>query len=755
MSSEYSRAAQLLHRLHPGLRLDAPVYDSRSIYEGVFVPQYNLTSHDYINHIATNDDNPTLLTANSQNVTEGIHLLLQSALKNHSPAHLLLAECFMYGNSVPVDYKRALTHYTAAAEISGDPHAYFMLGHAAATGLFGEVPVDPRMAILYYELAAKAGSSAASLALAYRYSHGIDVPHDCHVALHHYSRIAQLASTPDFSQLDNAVSYNIRLQDFSGGFYNSLSEVPSSVLSKAKQYDDRIREIEENALQLEDHQCMRLFTKALLFSLGDLFVPRNNTLAFEYAKECVDAGELRYANTPVNKNLHGYTDRDILVQCELLLGNMYLRGQGTSKNLDLAKHYLEKSLSLGLEFASALNGYGQLYEQQNNVTQALQFYSQAANTSSYAAMVNLVKLLTKRNVLGSPETPELFDQIRQAIYAGSTEALALYAEYIQAGFVDTSQHLPHSVCSSINVYYKEYIERFEDQFFSILSFAFDEVVHGNYKNALLAYLIAAEQGLANAQVSAAHLLYQVDPLFTFQPSKTFSDARVKLAITYLERALDQNIGDATVFLGDIHYNGVPGTNVLVNYDQAFKYYKRAAQRHSAMGSYNLARMYEYGLGPLNNSADYFMAKRYYDFSADYSASSTNRMAISYALLRLRLKYLFNKPNEAEQTSWFGALKNVKNRLLEDAEDNQVARLQQQHNGNPSIGSVDEGYDVAEMVILAFTTIFFVSIFVRNLLRHIRNRNRDPNEVNRNHQNDDGAIRFNVQRPNFEFHFFAI
>lgn len=56
-------------------------------------------------------------------------------------------------------------------------------------------------------------------------------------------------------------------------------------------------------------------------------------------------------------------------------------------------------------------------------------------------------------------------------------------------------------------------------------------------------------------------------------------------------------------------------------------------------------MYEYGLGPADSSVDYFMAKRYYDLSLKYrevTDRNSNKIPINLALLRLRLKFLFNK-----------------------------------------------------------------------------------------------------------------
>lgn len=67
-----------------------------------------------------------------------------------------------------------------------------------------------------------------------------------------------------------------------------------------------------------------------------------------------------------------------------------------------------------------------------------------------------------------------------------------------------------------------------------MKFAFEELIAGNYQNALIGYLIAAEHGFEEAQISAAYLLYQLQPLYSKQPPKTFVPERVEMAVDYLE-----------------------------------------------------------------------------------------------------------------------------------------------------------------------------------------------------------------------------
>lgn len=141
-----------------------------------------------------------------------------------------------------------------------------------------------------------------------------------------------------------------------------------------------------------------------------------------------------------------------------------------------------------------------------------------------------------------------------------------------------------------------------------LKYAFEELASGNFENALVGYLIAAEQGFEQAQVSAAYLLYQLQPYYTREETKTFTSDRLSLAVQYLDRASKQDNVDATILLGDIFKGQDQHAQIEPDYERAFNYYRIAADRHSSHGAFKLAEMYEYGLGTENRSVDYFWPK---------------------------------------------------------------------------------------------------------------------------------------------------
>ena len=112
------------------------------------------------------------------------------------------------------------------------------------------------------------------------------------------------------------------------------------------------------------------------------------------------------------------------------------------------------------------------------------------------------------------------------------------------------------------MYYRVFLERLSSFYAPHLKFAFEELIAGNYQNALIGYLIAAEHGFEEAQISAAYLLYQLQPLYS-NNHQNFCSERVEMAVDYLERASKQSNVDATILLGDL-YSGQAG----------FSYYTR-------------------------------------------------------------------------------------------------------------------------------------------------------------------------------------
>lgn len=775
----YEKAMGIIEKLPSPYTYEEPLYNHDNIDNNLYIPQYRTDIQDY-----ENDKDKSRIDAVSDEV---LPLLKQAMELNSSEASVALADMYIFGNySVSTNYTKALEYYHKAVSIEANGHAYFMLGFLYSTGAFGELAADQSKANLYYEFGMANGDTNSILALAYRNLVGIGVPVNCELALYYYTRLSHIGidflREQDEENEEDDLLYNIRLSDFNGGVYGSkVSEVVSSIFSTTKSYTSSRNTLNEYSLEV-DHECVDYYYDALEYYDGDYFIPKNRTRAFEILKECAAYGETVYGL----KNYRNANDINVLFlsRCQGLLGHMYLKGHGTNKNYDMALKWLNVSSNLK-NTSETLNDLGLLHEglipDIQDTTTAISYYTGAIKHKSHEARLNLAKLLinisANKDVLLSPYREQIYENVQKAVYNGNTEALYYLGEFLQSGVAAAALPDRQYSCENTAIYYKIFVERLERYFMPHLKYAFDEFRFGNFKNALIGYLIAAEQGLENAQMSASYLLFQLQPLVLRSNKKTFTIQRIQSSIKYLERASSQNNVDATVLLGDLYLNGINGSNFSIDYGKAFKYFNKAAHQHSSHGCYNLAYMYEYGLGPTENSVDYFMAKRYYDLSLKYRDNTNrdaNKIPINLALLRLRLKYLFNRKkfkgqsnNNGETTGWLNTFKKIGNNDKNDLESSEKANAKSQahHEGKSYLDEDD--YDIGDYLVIFLTFMFFVIFFVQNVYRQLRRmrnnqQNGDGNDQQDPQNNQGGQAQngwnrnqFQFRRGNFEFQFFAL
>lgn len=781
-SQLYDDALRIIDSLPPiylGLK---PVYDDETIDNNLYIPQYNEDLKAYEVNLEYNDYSKT-----ADFGEKAIPLLERAAELNHVDSIVSLADIYMFGNySTPTNYSKALEYYHKAISIEGNGNAYFMLGFLYSTGAFGEIPIDEQKGNLYYQFGAENNNVNAILALASKYLNGVGKPTNCNMARYYYARLAHIGmqhmhqsnTQPD----EHDVKYNLKLVDFNGGIYGpKLSESPSSVFKRS--FTSSKNNFNELTLDIHDHDYVDYFFTALELYYGDYFIEKNHTKAFNKAQECVNIAELRFSPKKyLNVNS---VDRFFISRCQTLLATLYFEGHGTERDLEKAHHWFESAVTLDKEAADALNSLAVLYQMgplvRDSVSEyATQYLEQALKLLSPKAAFSIAKrgLLDYENSfnVSKSDFETIYKLVQESAYSGNTEALYYWLNFINSGVCEQYGHI--FSCENEVTFYKIFIEKLEKFFFPHLEYAFNEFKYGNFKNSLLGYLIAAEQGLENAQVSAAYILFQLEPLLPIKAKKTFTRSRMSAAIKYLDRASSQNNVDATILLGDINFNGIPSANVSIDYNKAFAYYNKAAQAHSSHGAFNLGYMYEYGLGPVNNSVDYFMAKRYYDSSLELKKqislvsktkdnSKVNTVPINLALLRLRLKFLFNKKKYSAQSdiadgsSWLSAFRKLGNDKKEEVatndeqtsskQANNHAKAQTHHEGTSYF--VDEVYDAGDYLVMFFTFMFFAVFIVQNIYRHVRNIGQRRNENNENEQ-DNQAPPAN-RGVHFEFHFVAL
>jgi SEL1 protein len=184
-------------------------------------------------------------------------------------------------------------------------------------------------------------------------------------------------------------------------------------------------------------------------------------------------------------------------------------------------------------------------------------------------------------------------------------------------------------CGMASAYYKMVAERAEDIHSSFIE-ANAAYESGDRESALIASMMAAEQGYENAQANVAYLLDEhrsmisldsVLPLSKRRPSLLQNAA---LALIYWTRSARQSNIDSLVKMGDYYLSGI-GTPA--DPDKASTCYHTAAEaHHSAQAYWNLGWMHENGVAV---DQDFHMAKRYYD-----SASVTFGIALQMVMLIL-------------------------------------------------------------------------------------------------------------------------
>lgn len=770
----YQSALQLLQSLPSQYEGRTPLYNDENIDNNLYIPQFR----DDINDYDAGADLGVEVPQNQVFKLSILPLLHQAGDLNHTESLIALGDIYMFGNySTPTNYTKALDYYHRGVAIEPNGHGYFMLGFLYSTGAFGVIPIDEQRANLYYQFGVENNDVDSILVVAYKLFNGSGRPADCKLARYYYSRLAHIGmkyiEENDIYDDDHELEYNIKLVDFNGGLYGpKLSESPSSVTKKTMSLVKN--NFNEFFIDIHDHGYVDCFFTALENYYGDYFITENHDQAFKVIHECVDIAESRYG---AKNYLHvNKIDRFFISRCQTLLATMYFRGHGTSQSYEDAFKWFSSAIRLHADASDAYNSLGDIYQMGPLTmdaisTNAMENYVKALKAGSPKAALSVALSALqnadfKEAVINNES--DIFQLIEKAALSGNTRSLYHWLNFIDSGMVRGQV----SSCESIVPYYRLFVEKLEKFYFPHLRYAFEELKYGNFKNSLLGYLIAAEQGLENAQISSAYLLYQVEPFLSLKPKKTFSQDRMLSAIKYLEKASAQKNIDATILLGDIYFYGIDSANIPVDYNKAFAYYNRAAQGYSSHGSFNLGYMYEYGLGPVNNSVDYFLAKRYYDLSLERKVSNdvmktgnykTNVVPINLALLRLRLKFLFNRkklsnqPNSREGYGWLKSFKKLGNKKEPEVTESKQktkakAKALSQHEGTSFF--VDEEYDTGDYLVMFLTVMFFIVFIVQHIYRHVRRLGQRRNGV-RNEEDENLPENAPNRGINFEFHFVAL
>ncbi|EGV92651.1 Protein sel-1-like 2 [Cricetulus griseus] len=144
---------------------------------------------------------------------------------------------------------------------------------------------------------------------------------------------------------------------------------------------------------------------------------------------------------------------------------------------------------------------------------------------------------------------------------------------------------------------------------------------GDIDSSLIQYALLAEMGYEVAQSNSAFILESK------KANILGKEKMYPMALLLWNRAAIQGNAFARVKIGDYHYYGY-GTKK--DYETAATHYSIAADKHhSAQAMFNLAYMYEHGLGI---AKDIHLARRLYDMAAQTSPDA--HIPVFFALMKL-------------------------------------------------------------------------------------------------------------------------
>jgi SEL1 protein len=573
----------------------------------------------------------------SQPLSQAVELLEHAADEGNPDALYMLAEMNFHGNFThPRNYTEAFRRYQQLATLDGNSSAQHMVGFMYATGIGGAVPQDQAKAMLYYTFGAEGGDIRSQMAIAYRHHSGIATPRNCEEGVHYYRQVADraiafLRSGPPGNHMIIKEAY--RLADEVGGVYGEGASVSSSgLLAKTGSVNSDAHASIEDVIEYLDLMSKKgdlkaTYQLAKMYYDGKRGMKRDLRLAKQYFLEVAR----------VNWPKKGKARADISSNTEKLasiaagfLGRMFLRGEGIKQDFELAQVWFKRGSSNG----DALSHYslGIMYLDGLGVPQdpvkAAEYFAPAADQDLASAQVRLGALFLDQGDVST--AIKYFDL---AARNGHIEAYYYLAELSNEGIGRDKS------CTMAVMYYKIVAEKAE-AILSSFREANEAYESGETEKALVAFMLAAEQGFETAQANVAYLLDQATPrfslpsLFPIMKQKASISSDSGLALLYWTRSAKQSNIDSLVKMGDYYLEGY-GTPP--DQEKAAACYQAAAETmQSAQAYWNLGWMHENGIGI---EQDFHLAKRFYDHALE-----TNKEAflpVTLALFKLRARSFWN------------------------------------------------------------------------------------------------------------------
>ncbi|XP_043368011.1 protein sel-1 homolog 2 isoform X5 [Dermochelys coriacea] len=257
-------------------------------------------------------------------------------------------------------------------------------------------------------------------------------------------------------------------------------------------------------------------------------------------------------------------------------------------------------------------------------SKAFYYFLKAAKAGNTHGMAFLGKMFLEGSVAVTQSNASAFKYFTMAAEKGNAVGLwGLGLLYFQGKGVPV---LYRSVCE---------LGSWSEKFLTAY-FAYQD---GNIDSSLIQYALLAEMGYEVAQSNSAYILESE------QVKILSNDQMYPLALLLWNRAAAQGNAFARVKTGDYHFYGY-GTKR--DYVTAAIHYSLAVDHHIGQAMFNLAYMYEHGLGI---PEDIHLAKRWYDLAAQTSPDAS--IPVFLARMKLEVKLLFSEMQLFKQftSSW--------------------------------------------------------------------------------------------------------
>nr|XP_027776946.1 protein sel-1 homolog 2 isoform X1 [Marmota flaviventris] len=513
---------------------------------------------------------------------EAYMLFAKAADMGNLKAMEKMADALLFGNFGMQNITAAIQLYESLAK-EGSYKAQNALGFLSSYGIGMEY--DQAKALIYYTFGSAGGSMMSQMILGYRYLSGINVLQNCEVALNHYKKVADYIAD-NLEKSEGIPVEKVR-----------LTERPENLSSNSEILDWDIYQYYKFLAERGDVQIQ--------VSLGQLHLIGRKGLDQDYYKALyyfLKAAKAGSANAMA------------------FIGKMYLEGNAAApQNNATAFKYFSMAASKGN--AIGLHGLGLLYFYGKgvpvNYAEALKYFQKAAEKGWPNAQFQLGFMYYSGSGVWK-DYKLAFKYFYLASQSGQPLAIYYLAEMYATGTgvlrsCRTAVELYKGVCEL-----GHWAEKFLTAYFAYKD--------GDIDSSLVQYALLAEMGYEVAQSNSAFILES-------KKAKILEKEKMyPMALLLWNRAAIQGNAFARIKIGDYHYYGY-GTKK--DYETAATHYSIAADKYqSAQAMFNLAYMYEHGLGI---AKDIHLARRLYDMAAQTSPDA--HIPVFFALMKLETMHL--------------------------------------------------------------------------------------------------------------------